>query len=67
MGVLTTSLIMQFGQDEMSLKSLLVCLFQPISCVFYPLDVLPYWLQMVASMNPAAHILKGCVMSSMKA
>ena len=34
-------------------------LFQPISCVFYPVEVLPTWLQMVAWANPAAHIFEG--------
>jgi ABC-2 type transport system permease protein len=58
-GVLTTSLIMRFGQEAEILAWSLVFLFQPISCVFYPLDVLPYWLQVVAWMNPAAHIFEG--------
>ena len=58
-GVSTTSLIMRFGQEAEILAWSLVFLFQPISCVFYPLDVLPYWLQVVAWMNPAAHIFEG--------
>ena len=37
----------------------MVFLFQPISCVFYPLEVLPRWLQAVAWANPAAHIFEG--------
>jgi ABC-2 type transport system permease protein len=58
-GVLTTSLIMRFGQEAEILAWSLVFLFQPISCVFYPLEVLPHWLQLVAWMNPAAHIFEG--------
>ena len=58
-GVLTTSLIMRFGQEAEILAWSLVFLFQPISCVFYPLEVLPHWLQAVAWMNPAAHIFEG--------
>ena len=42
-GVLTTSLIMRFGQEAEILAWSLVFLFQPISCVFYPLEVLPAW------------------------
>ncbi len=58
-GVLTTSLIMRFGQEAEILAWSMVFLFQPISCVFYPLDVLPAWLQGIAWMNPAAHVFEG--------
>lgn len=40
-GLFTTSLIMRFGQESAILAWIMVFLFQPISCVFYPLDVLP--------------------------
>jgi ABC-2 type transport system permease protein len=58
-GVLTTSLIMRFGQEAEVLAWGMVFLFQPISCVFYPLEVLPKWLQAVAWANPAAHVFEG--------
>ena len=58
-GVLTTSLIMRFGQEAEVLAWSMVFLFQPISCVFYPMDVLPVWLKAVAWMNPAAHVFEG--------
>ncbi|HJT20968.1 MAG TPA: ABC transporter permease [Nitrospira sp.] len=58
-GVLTTSLIMRFGQEAEVLAWSMVFLFQPISCVFYPMDVLPPWLRTVAWGNPAAHVFEG--------
>jgi ABC-2 type transport system permease protein len=58
-GILTTGLIMRYGQEVEVLAWGLVFLFQPISCVFYPLRVLPQWLQAIAWMNPAAHIFEG--------
>ncbi len=58
-GVFTTSLIMRFGQEAEVLAWSMVFLFQPISCVFYPMDVLPIWLKPVALANPAAHIFEG--------
>ena len=58
-GVLTTSLIMRFGQEAEVLAWSMVFLFQPISCVFYPLAILPGWLQAVAWANPAAHVFEG--------
>jgi ABC-2 type transport system permease protein len=58
-GVFTTSLIMRFGQEAEVLAWSMVFLFQPISCVFYPLDVLPGWLKAIAWANPAAHVFEG--------
>ena len=58
-GVFTTSLIMRFGQEAEVLAWSMVFLFQPISCVFYPIEVLPTWLQVIAWANPAAHIFEG--------
>ena len=58
-GVLTTSIIMRFGQQAEVLAWGMVFLFQPISCVFYPLEVLPPFLQKIAWMVPPAHIFEG--------
>lgn len=58
-GILTMSVIMRFGQQAEVLAWGLVFLFQPISCVFYPVSVLPTWLQPVALANPAAHVFEG--------
>jgi ABC-2 type transport system permease protein len=58
-GVLTTGLIMRYGQEVEVLAWGLVFLFQPISCVFYPMNVLPPWLQTIAWANPAAHVFEG--------
>jgi len=43
-GVLTTGLIMRYVQEVEVLAWGLVFLFQPISCVFYPMNVLSPWL-----------------------
>ena len=58
-GVLTTSIIMRFGQQAEVLAWGMVFLFQPISCVFYPMTVLPPVLQSIAWMVPPAHIFEG--------
>jgi ABC-2 type transport system permease protein len=58
-GVFTSSLIMRFGQEASYLAWGVVFLFQPISCVFYPIEVLPAWLQPIAKMNPASHVFEG--------
>ena len=58
-GILTMSIIMRFGQQAEVLAWGLVFLFQPISCVFYPMSVLPGWLTPLALANPAAHVFEG--------
>lgn len=58
-GILTMSVIMRFGQQAEVLAWGLVFLFQPISCVFYPMSVLPAWLTPLALANPAAHVFEG--------
>ena len=50
---------MRFGQEAEVLAWGMVFLFQPISCVFYPIEVLPNWLQAIAWANPAAHVFEG--------
>jgi ABC-2 type transport system permease protein len=34
-------------------------LIQPISAVFYPIDILPAPLQVIARLNPIAHVFEG--------
>lgn len=58
-GILTMSVIMRFGQQAEVLAWGLVFLFQPISCVFYPMSVLPAWLTPWAFANPASHVFEG--------
>lgn len=58
-GVLTTSIIMRFGQQAEVLAWGMVFLFQPISCVFYPMEVLPELLQHIAWIIPPSHVFEG--------
>lgn len=58
-GVLTTSIIMRFGQQAEVLAWGMVFLFQPVSCVFYPMEVLPVFLQPLAMAVPPAHVFEG--------
>ena len=50
---------MRFGQEVEVLAWGMVFLFQPISCVFYPMAILPPWLQTIAWGNPASHVFEG--------
>lgn len=58
-GIMTTGIILRYGQQAEVLAWGLAFLFQPISAVFYPVSVLPGVLQVIAQFIPAAHIFEG--------
>ncbi len=58
-GVVTTAIVLRFGQKAEVLAWGLMFFFQPISAVFYPVAVLPSWLQPVAMTVPATHVFEG--------
>lgn len=58
-GMVTTALIMRWGQSAEALAWGIPFLLQPVSAVFYPLNVLPGWLQPIAVCIPATHVFEG--------
>ena len=58
-GVSTTAVILRFGQKAEIMAWDLAFLFQPLSAVFYPVSVLPQWLQQIALWIPATPVLEG--------
>ncbi|MDR1191732.1 MAG: ABC transporter permease [Verrucomicrobiales bacterium] len=58
-GMVTTALIMRFGQAVEMLAWAIPFLFQPLSAVFYPVSVLPAWLQPAALALPSTHVFEG--------
>lgn len=58
-GIVTTALIMRFGQEAEVLAWGIALLFQPVSAVFYPVEVLPGVLKKIAFFIPSAHVFEG--------
>jgi len=58
-GIFTTAIILRYGQEAEVLAWGLAFLFQPVSAVFYPISVLPGFLQSIARGIPAAHVFEG--------
>lgn len=58
-GMITTALILRWGQQAEALAWAVPFLIQPISAVFYPVEVLPAWLQPIANGIPATHVFEG--------
>jgi len=59
MGIITTALILRFGQGAEALAWAVAFLFQPFSAVFYPVAVLPRAIQPVAWILPTTHVFEG--------
>lgn len=58
-GIFITGLIIRFGMRIQAFSWSLIILLQPLSAVFYPVSVLPSFLQKVAWFLPTSHIFEG--------
>ena len=58
-GIITTALILRFGQETEVLAWALGFMFMPVSAVFYPVSVLPPFLQAIARFVPSSHVFEG--------
>jgi ABC-2 type transport system permease protein len=54
-----SSLILRFGLGAESLAWLAIFLMAPVSAIYYPVSVLPDWLQPVSWALPSAHVFEG--------
>lgn len=59
LGLVIVGLLMRYGLGAESFAWLGVFLLAPVSCVWFPLDVLPDWLQIVALSLPMVHVFEG--------
>ena len=59
LGLFTTGLIIRFGQSAEMLAWVMPFFIQPLSAVFYPVSVLPPWLQPIALCLPPTHVFEG--------
>ncbi len=58
-GIAVSGLILRYGLGAESFAWVAVFAISPISAVFYPVSVLPGWLQPVAYALPPAHVFEG--------
>lgn len=59
LGIFTIAIILRFGQSTEILAWAFSFLLQPFAAVFYPVSVLPRWLQYVAHAIPLSHVFEG--------
>jgi ABC-2 type transport system permease protein len=58
-GGLVTGLLLRVGLGGESLAWFLIFLLIPVSAVYYPVDVLPVWLQYIAFALPPVYVFEG--------
>ncbi len=59
LGMISTALILRFGQAAESLAWAIPFFIQPLVAVFYPVAKLPGWMQGIALAVPATHVFEG--------
>jgi ABC-2 type transport system permease protein len=58
-GIFTMAIIMRYGQSMEAMAWGVPFLIQPFSAVFYPVNVLPVWMQTVAWCLPSTPVFEG--------
>ncbi|RIK96590.1 MAG: ABC transporter [Proteobacteria bacterium] len=59
MGILVSGLVLRHGLGAESLAWTLMFLLLPLTCVYYPVAVLPDWLQLAAWALPPTYVFEG--------
>jgi ABC-2 type transport system permease protein len=59
LGLLTTGFVLRWGPPAEGLAWAIPFAIQPVSAVFYPVSILPPWLQHVAWFVPSSHVFEG--------
>ncbi len=58
-GLMVSALVLRWGLGAESLAWLAIFAIAPVSCIYYPITVLPEWLQVVAWALPSAQVFEG--------
>jgi ABC-2 type transport system permease protein len=58
-GLAMSGLVMRVGQSAESFAWAAVFILMPVSGVYYPISVLPHWLQVIAHALPTAYVFEG--------
>jgi ABC-2 type transport system permease protein len=59
LGLVSTGVVLRWGLGAESFAWLIVFVFLPLCCVYYPVSTLPVWLQTVALALPPTYVFEG--------
>ena len=58
LGLLVTSGLIRFGPSFENIAWASLFFLAPLGCIYYPIEILPYWLQVIAKLLPLVHIFE---------
>ena len=58
LGLLVTSGLVRFGPSFENIAWASLFFLAPLGCIYYPIEILPYWLQIIAGLLPLVHIFE---------
>tara|TARA_B100001559_G_scaffold307172_1_gene299066 strand:+ start:403 stop:1194 length:792 start_codon:yes stop_codon:yes gene_type:complete len=58
LGLLVTSGLIRFGPSFENIAWASLFFLAPLGCIYYPIEILPYWLQITAKILPLVHIFE---------
>ena len=58
LGLIVSSGLMRFGPSFENIAWATLFLLAPLGCVYYPLEILPGWLQIISNLLPLVHIFE---------
>ncbi len=58
LGLLVTSGLIRFGPSFENIAWASLFFLAPLGCIYYPIEILPHWLQSVAKLLPLVHIFE---------
>ena len=58
-GLMICGILMRWGQGAESLAWLVIFVIAPFSGIYYPVSVLPDWLQPIVALLPSSHVFEG--------
>jgi ABC-2 type transport system permease protein len=58
-GLVVAGVLLRNGMGAESLAWTLMFVIMPLACVYYPVGVLPYWLQLIAWSLPPTYVFEG--------
>ena len=58
LGLLVTSGLIRYGPSFENIAWASLFFLAPLGCIYYPIEILPEWLQIIAKMLPLVHIFE---------
>ena len=58
LGLLVTSGLLRFGPSFENIAWASLFFLAPLGCIYYPIEILPDWLQLIALILPLVHIFE---------